>query len=73
MQRVIKIGTGKKYNLGLHFGNQRKGILEKIHPGDVKITGVYDEELQELKDNEEEEEEDEYVDNVYINQTTLEQ
>ena len=35
--------NGKKYNLGLHFGNQRKGTLEKIDPDDVKITGVYDE------------------------------
>ena len=46
--------------------------MEHIYSDDVNITGVYDEELQELHDNEEEEYEgDEYSDNVGINQTAV--
>ena len=47
--------------------------MEQIELDDVKITGMYDEELQELQDNKEEEEEEcgEYVNNVDINQTSV--
>ena len=41
-----KNGKGKKSNTRIKFGNQQKKCLEQIDPGDVKIIGVYDEELK---------------------------
>ena len=49
IQRVIKIGTEQKSNLEIHFGRRNKEIMEQIEPDDVKITGVYYEEPQELQ------------------------
>ena len=46
MQQVIEMVMEQKSNLGLHFGNRRKGILDQIDPGAVKITCVSYEELQ---------------------------
>ena len=45
--------NGKKFNLGLRFGNGRKKILEHIEPVYVTITSVFDKEPQELQDNRE--------------------
>ena len=52
MQRVIKIGKEQKFNLRLQFWNQRKEVLEHIESDDVNITGMYDEQLQQMQDNE---------------------
>ena len=53
MQQVIEMVYGKKASIWLHCGNWRKNILEHIEPDDLNITGVYDEELQEIHNNEE--------------------
>ena len=46
------MGTKQKSNMGLNFGNQLKEILGQIDPDDVRIIGVYYEEIKKLQDNE---------------------